>query len=90
MVIGSEIGRAGPVLNAEVPGVLRTAEVRASTTSPVRALAEDLGPGEFSLVALFVTSHTDFAAVVAEAETLFPDTDVVACTTAGELGAGGY
>ncbi|WP_254702684.1 FIST N-terminal domain-containing protein [Sulfitobacter sp. THAF37] len=39
---------------------------------------------------LFVSPHADFAAVVAEAETFYPDTDVVACTTAGELGANGY
>lgn len=39
---------------------------------------------------LFVTPYADFAAVVAEAETFYPDSDVVACTTAGELGANGY
>lgn len=75
---------------AEQAGILCTAEVRAMTTAPVKALAAELGPGPFSLITLFVTPSADFSAVVAEAEHLFPDTDVVACTTAGELGTNGY
>ncbi len=75
---------------ADSPEILRTAQVRATTTAPVRVLASELGPGPFSLIMLFVTPNADFAAVVAEAETFFPGPDVVACTTAGELGANGY
>lgn len=75
---------------ADTTGILHTAEVSATTTAPVKALREKLGPGPFSLVALFVTPRADFSEVVAEAERFFPNTDVVACTTAGELGANGY
>lgn len=75
---------------ADHSGILRTGQVRATTTAPIRALASELGPGPFSLIMLFVTPYADFAAVVAEAETFYPDSDVVACTTAGELGANGY
>lgn len=75
---------------ADLSGILHIAQVRATTTAPIRLLASELGPGPFSLIMLFVTPHVDFAAVVAEAETFYPGTDVVACTTAGELGANGY
>lgn len=70
--------------------ILRTGEVRASTTSPVKHLRRTLGHGPFALVALFVTPAADFHEVVLEAKQLFPDTDVLACTTAGEIGATGY
>ncbi len=71
-------------------GVLRTAQVAACQTDPVAHLAEALGPGPFTMVALFVSPAAAFEAVVAEAERLFPDTDTVACTTAGEIGGAGY
>ncbi|MEL6467247.1 MAG: FIST N-terminal domain-containing protein [Pseudomonadota bacterium] len=70
--------------------ILRTSEVRASTTSPVKHLKLELGDGPFVLIALFVTPAVDFHGVVSEAEALFPDVDVVACTTAGEIGTTGY
>ncbi|MEM7631844.1 MAG: FIST N-terminal domain-containing protein [Pseudomonadota bacterium] len=70
--------------------ILRTGEVRASTTSPVKHLKRQLGDGPFALIALFVTSAVDFHDVVAQAARLFPDTDVLACTTAGEIGTHGY
>lgn len=71
-------------------GILRTAEVRATTTAPIRKLSEDLGPGPFCLITLFVTQDADFAEVMREAKVIYPDADVVACTTAGELGSNGY
>jgi hypothetical protein len=70
--------------------LLCKAEVRCTTTAPVKALKKVLGDEPLTLLALFVTSQTDFAGVVAEAERLYPGTDVVACTTAGEIGAMGY
>ena len=70
--------------------ILRTGEVRASTTSPVKYLKRKLGEGPFALVSLFVTPAVDFHDVVKEAQDLFPDTDVLACTTAGEIGTTGY
>ena len=70
--------------------ILRTGEVRASTTSPVARLKRVLGDEPFALVALFVTPAIDFDAVVSEAAEHFPGSDVLACTTAGEIGATGY
>ncbi len=70
--------------------LLCKAQVHCGTTAPVRALQAQLGDQRLSLLVLFVTPQTDFEAVVAEAEHLYPDTDVVACTTAGEIGAAGY
>ncbi|WP_342078191.1 FIST N-terminal domain-containing protein [Yoonia sp. SS1-5] len=80
-------------MTTELPlqsGLLRKAEVRCSTTSPVAALGSRLGDTPLCLLILFVTPQIDFAAVVGEASALYPDTVVVACTTAGEIGAGGY
>ena len=71
-------------------GILRTGEVRATTTAPIRQMSEVIGPGPFSLITLFVTPNTDFAEVMREARAIYPGTDVVGCTTAGELCASGY
>ena len=71
-------------------GLLFKAQVRCETTAPVAVLRAQLGDTPLALLVLFVTSQTDFSAVVKEAEQLYPDTDVVACTTAGEIGASGY
>ncbi|RLJ58903.1 hypothetical protein BCF46_1041 [Litoreibacter meonggei] len=71
-------------------GILCTAQVPWTNTSPATQIKKDLGTMPFSVVALFITPRADFAGVVAEAERCFPDTDVLACTTAGEIGSTGY
>lgn len=71
-------------------GLLCKAQVRCGTTAPVKSLRAQLGDEALGLLFLFVTPHADFRAVVAEAERLYPKTDVVACTTAGEIGTAGY
>ena len=70
--------------------LLRRAQVRCSTTEPIAALRAQLADDPLCLLVLFVSPFADFGAVVAEAEQLYPTTDVVACTTAGEIGAAGY
>ncbi|KIC45536.1 FIST N-terminal domain-containing protein [Tateyamaria sp. ANG-S1] len=90
MTLQSKAGRLEGRAVADRYDILHTAEVRASTTSPVKHLKRKLGEGPFALVALFVTPAVDFHGVVAEAEALFPDVDVLACTTAGEIGTTGY
>lgn len=70
--------------------LLCKAEVRCSTTAPVAAMRETLGDEPLSMLALFVSPQAEFDQVVAEAEKLYPDIDVIACTTAGEIGAMGY
>ncbi|MEL6958460.1 MAG: FIST N-terminal domain-containing protein [Pseudomonadota bacterium] len=90
MTLQSKAGRLEGRAVADRCDILRTGEVRASTTTPVRELKRKLGDGPFAMVALFVTPVVDFHEVVAEAERLFPDVDVLACTTAGEIGTTGY
>ena len=70
--------------------ILRTAHINYSNTSPVKYLKEQLGTDKLGLVMLMVTPLVDFADIVAQAEEMFPDTDVVACTTAGEISSSGY
>ncbi|WP_299707357.1 FIST N-terminal domain-containing protein [uncultured Tateyamaria sp.] len=90
MTLQSKADRLEGRAVADQYDILRTGEVRASTTSPVKHLKRKLGDGPLALVALFVTPLVDFQGVVAEAAALFPNTDVLACTTAGEIGATGY
>lgn len=65
-------------------------QVAATRGNPISALYEQIAPEPVSLITLFVSPEADFASVVAEAEALFPEVDVVACTTAGEIGIDGY
>ena len=46
--------------------------------------------GEAALVALFVSPEGDLTQVERVAEAVFPDSPVMGCTTAGEIGADGY
>ena len=73
-----------------VPPVLLTGQVSAANTSPIAQIKRDFGSDALSLLALFVSPRADFDTVVAEAERHYPDTNVVACTTAGEISASGY
>jgi hypothetical protein len=70
--------------------ILQTCCVPWSNTSPVAQIKCEFGDTSLSLLALFVSPRADFDEVVAEAEKHFPDIDVVACTTAGEISAQGY
>lgn len=81
--------RRGRAMGSE-DGILRTAEASAKQAAPMAQVARDLGSEPFGLIVLFVTSSIDFSNIVREAETVFPDVDVLACTTAGEIGAAGY
>ncbi|MFK7754674.1 MAG: FIST N-terminal domain-containing protein [Sedimentitalea sp.] len=70
--------------------VLLTGQASAADTSPIAQIKRDFGTRTLSLLALFVSPQALFDDVVAEAQRLYPDTDVVACTTAGEISATGY
>lgn len=80
-----------PVLELSEPrsDVLRTVTICADSAHPIAKLREMIGDA-FSLIALFVTPQADFDAVITEAEQVFPGIDVIACTTAGEIGETGY
>lgn len=66
------------------------AQVSHDLPEPVRALQDALPPDPMALVILFVSPNADFESVVAEATERFAGMDVVAFTTAGEIGAHGY
>jgi hypothetical protein len=70
--------------------VLRVAEIPVRASDPVKRLAKELGDGQFALITFFVSAKADFSAIVKQAQALYPDTDVLACTTAGEIGKNGY
>ncbi|PYG34780.1 FIST N-terminal domain-containing protein [Pelagimonas varians] len=69
---------------------LRTAQVAAYAQNPAEVLRAKLGDGPFSMVCLFASPDADFEALTRAAQSLFDGADVLACTTAGELGAKGY
>lgn len=70
--------------------LLCKAQVRWTATKPVSQLREKIGDTPLCLLVLFVTPFADFAAIITQASQVFPDIDIVACTTAGEIGTDGY
>ncbi|MBM7066400.1 FIST C-terminal domain-containing protein [Actibacterium sp. 188UL27-1] len=56
----------------------------------IAALAPLLGSRDLSLVCLFVSPLADFDDVARQATEVFDHATVIACTTAGEIGANGY
>ena len=69
---------------------LRVAEIAWDVPDPLNAIRAQLGPGPFSLVCLFASPDADFPALSRAAPACFGGADVLACTTAGELGKDGY
>ncbi|SHH17958.1 FIST N-terminal domain-containing protein [Marivita hallyeonensis] len=70
--------------------VVAFAQARCDDANIVEDLQKQLGPGPFELVCLFISPEADFRALVEDASRRFGAADVLACTTAGELGRGGY
>lgn len=70
--------------------ILRTAQVSCDHPDPVSVLKGSLAVDDYALVTLFVSSDAAFAPVVEAASRAFPQTEVVGCTTAGEISASGY
>ncbi|WP_240789455.1 FIST N-terminal domain-containing protein [Pseudooceanicola onchidii] len=66
------------------------AQVSAHDPRAVDKLRAGLGPDPLALVILFISPQADFQATVSSIRAHYLHTDVVACTTAGEIGAGGY
>ncbi|MFP7673108.1 FIST N-terminal domain-containing protein [Marivita sp. S0852] len=71
-------------------GVIAFAQVNCSDPNFVDNIDRQLGPGPFELVCLFVSPEADFQTLVAETSDRFGAADVLACTTAGEIGRAGY
>lgn len=70
--------------------ILLTSHVSWANTSPVAQIKEEFGDERLSMLALFISPKARFDDVVAQARELFPETDVTACTTAGEISNIGY
>ena len=81
---------SGKNTDGNSPEILRTSCVSWANTSPIAQIKRELGDDALSLLALFVSSMADFESVVREAEIHYPETDVIACTTAGEISDQGY
>ena len=69
---------------------LRIAQVSCDHPDAIGILAAQLQPGPLDLVCLFVSPEADFRAIVQAANGRFGGADVLACTTAGEIGQTGY
>ncbi|MGB3242915.1 MAG: FIST N-terminal domain-containing protein [Sulfitobacter sp.] len=69
---------------------LRQVQVPAHCADPVASLRQKLGDEPLALLTVFVTTEADFISITDQIRDAFPTTDVVACTTAGEIGASGY
>ena len=69
---------------------LRVAQVACDDAAPIDALLAQLGPGPFALVCLYVSPQADFAALNRAAQGRFGAAEVLAGTTAGEIGTHGY
>ena len=82
-------GRQMPPAGDGPHRMVRTAQVCHDGPDPLGRLVEGLGDG-LDLVSLFITPDADFAAVMAEAQARLPGVRVIGCTTAGEIGRGGY
>lgn len=70
--------------------IVRSACIDCCAGNAVELLAEQLRPGDLSLVVLFVSSQTEITDLVQKAQDCFAPAEVVGCTTAGEIGDSGY
>lgn len=90
MTKSNETGQFNDASKPAVPPLVLTSQVSCDETSPIAKIKHEFGTEALSFLALFVSPEADFARIVAEAVQLYPDIDVAACTTAGEIGALGY
>ena len=76
--------------NAAAAPILLTAQVSWANTSPIAQIKAEFGDEPLCFLALFVSPQADFDDVVKQANALYPDINVSACTTAGEISNQGY
>ena len=75
---------------ARQDAALCVAQVACDHPAPIDAICADLGDRALDLVCLFISPQADFHALTNAAIGRFGEADVLACTTAGELGRDGY
>ncbi|MCX8225495.1 MAG: FIST C-terminal domain-containing protein [Sulfitobacter sp.] len=90
MIKTVELGQPAVTTKSVVPAIVLTGQVSWDTPSPIAQIKQVFGDEPLSFLTLFVSPMADFPTIVAEARTLFPDTDIATCTTAGEISAAGY
>lgn len=66
------------------------AQVFCDEPAPVEEIKRQFGSEPMALVCLFSAPCADFNGLIMAAQSSFGDADIVACTTAGELGRAGY
>ena len=69
---------------------VRRAQVSADDKDPISSLCAQLGPGPFTLVALFASPEADLESLARAAQARCGAASVMGCSTAGEIGAQGY
>lgn len=80
-----------PLAHAQrADAVMLTAQAPHDAPDCMGLLQQSLGFEPLALLLLFVSPDADFTAITQRAEVLYPNTDVLACTTAGEIGTNGY
>jgi hypothetical protein len=90
MIKTVELGQPAVTTKSVVPPIVLTGQVSWDAPSPIAQIRQEFGDEPLSFLTLFVSPMADFPTIVAEARTLFPDTDIATCTTAGEISAAGY
>lgn len=70
--------------------IVRSGSADCRDKDAVERLADALGPGDLSLVVLFLSPKTDVTGLIERAQRKFAPAQVVGCTTAGEISADGY
>ncbi|CUH54144.1 FIST N-terminal domain-containing protein [Shimia marina] len=70
--------------------IVRRGFAAADHADALAQLAATLGPDPLALIILFVSPQTDLPALITGLKRHFTATEVVGCTTAGELGETGY
>ena len=70
--------------------LIARAHAEAADPAAFDRLARALGPGPFALVVLFLSPEAVAGDLPARIAAAFGDTPVTGCTTAGEIGPGGY
>lgn len=72
-------------------GILRRAQsTHAETGAAISAVLTELSPADLALVVLFVGEGHDLSRIEAALAALPAEVQVMGCTTAGEIGKGGY
>ena len=76
MIKTVELGQPAVTTESVVPPIVLTGQVSWDTPSPVAQIKQVFGDEPLSFLTLFVSPMADFPTIVAEARTLFPDTDI--------------